>query len=647
VIRRQPPPPARGGEARAPALVSPAPRRFSGFSLGFLAAAALSSACFVGSATAACPPEPVEIDVAGFAFADGALSPVPPAPDEVLPPVRLPDPWRERRPRVGGLAWYRFALPAEDRGAERCGVLLPDVNMNAAVFVNGQWVGEGGSFEEPVAHNFNQPLYFSFPGTLLQGDGDYLDVLLYAYADHFGRLGPIWIGPPADLFSAYGRAYFQQITLAELGTALAVVTALFAGVIWIGSGFQSLYGFFVAATVAWAVNSLNYWVRDIPISHWAWDRLMNGALDQFAVFLAFFFHRVVEVDRPRVEKLLATFAIVAAAIAIGTPREHFAAATGATHAIITGIGAYVTMLAWTHRRSLSPVEARIYLGAWGLQLCFSANDLGIQFGLWRGLGYTLPYTVSFMMVAFGTNLALRFVRALREVRILNEELEERVRQREAALAEAFARQADLERGEILGRERQRLMREMHDGLGGQLVSSLAMVETGERSDPELVAALRESIEELRLVILSLDPGAAEVPALLAALRARLEPALDRRGIRFRWRVGEVPTPGRFGPEQLLSLLRVVQEAITNALRHAAPSTIEVTAEVEGDDLVISVRDDGQGFRGALRRGRGLTNMERRAEELGGTLAVRSDTGGTQVELRLPLSDGTPGASFSA
>ena len=58
------------------------------------------------------------------------------------------------------------------------------------------------------------------------------------------------------------------------------------------------------------------------------------------------------------------------------------------------------------------------------------------------------------------------------------------------------------------------------------------------------ATVRDSLDELRLVIHSLDPGLTEVPALLAVLRARLEPTLERRGIRFRWRVGDAVTPKR-------------------------------------------------------------------------------------------------------
>jgi signal transduction histidine kinase len=560
----------------------------------------------------------------------------PPPREDPREALSLPDQWRRRRPDASGFAWYRLTLDATDGGSERCGVLLPDVNMNAAVFVNGSWVGDGGSFEEPVAHNFNRPLYFQFPAALLHRGVNRIDVLLFAYEHHFGRLGPVWIGSHAALAERYESAFFRQIVLAQVGSALAIVTAVFIAVIWVGSGFQPLYGYFLATTVAWAINSLNYWVSHIPVSHWAWDRTVNAALDQFAVFLALFFHRLVGVRRPIVERGLWAFSAFALAAAVLTPRTGFADAMIFTHVAITAIGAYVTVLSFVHRRALTRLEARVYLGAWTAQLLFSAHDLGIQLGLWRGVGYTIPYTVSCMMLAFGSTLAMRFVRALREARALTEQLEERVREREEELSRQFEKSRDLERRDILGRERQRLMREMHDGLGGQLMSSLALAEAGGDADQEVVTALRDSLEELRLVILSLDPGLTEVAPLLAALRGRLEPTLQRCGIRFRWRVVDAPTPRRFGPEQLLSVLRIAQEAITNAVRHAAPSTIEVATTVDDGVLLIGVRDDGRGFPQALRRGRGLSNMERRAQEIGALLDIRSGPEGTSIELRLTL-----------
>src|SRR5262249_8111802 len=132
--------------------------------------------------------------------------------------------------------------------------------------------------------------------------------------------------------------------------------------------------------------------------------------------------------------------------------------------------------------------------------------------------------------------------------------------------------------------------------------------------------------------------------LLAMARARLEPRLEPQGLRFAWDVRDVERPHGFGPHAALQVLRVFQEAVTNALRHARATTLVVRTGEEGDPdgrrhVFVEVADDGCGFEAAQDSrggGRGLRNMMRRAAELGGELLVRSGAGGTSVKLRLPL-----------
>lgn len=90
------------------------------------------------------------------------------------------------------------------------------------------------------------------------------------------------------------------------------------------------------------------------------------------------------------------------------------------------------------------------------------------------------------------------------------------------------------------------------------------------------------------------------------------------------------------PEAVIPhLLAVVREALSNAARHAAASRVDVTLAV-GDDVVLTVEDDGVGLAGRTRES-GLGNLRRRAEKLGGTLVLDSPSaGGTRVEWRVPL-----------
>ena len=89
------------------------------------------------------------------------------------------------------------------------------------------------------------------------------------------------------------------------------------------------------------------------------------------------------------------------------------------------------------------------------------------------------------------------------------------------------------------------------------------------------------------------------------------------------------------PSDAGHLLRILQEAVGNAMRHANAERVTLSADRDGSGAVLCVADDGSGGAATRRGGRGLANMHRRARELGGELAIESDAEGTRVVLRLP------------
>jgi two-component system sensor histidine kinase DegS len=102
--------------------------------------------------------------------------------------------------------------------------------------------------------------------------------------------------------------------------------------------------------------------------------------------------------------------------------------------------------------------------------------------------------------------------------------------------------------------------------------------------------------------------------------------------------------GNFPPEIGVELLRVLSEVLTNARRHSGARNIEVRLQAEGETLVAKITDDGRGFDPVVAQGGvGLVGMRERVEELGGQIEVKSQPGeGTEVRVRVPVGDGTPG-----
>lgn len=231
----------------------------------------------------------------------------------------------------------------------------------------------------------------------------------------------------------------------------------------------------------------------------------------------------------------------------------------------------------------------------------------------------------------------RVSHALAESQRLNALLEERVREKQGELERQFEALQRLAREAAVAEERRRIMADMHDGVGAALISTLSLVEHGEASKEQVALALRECIDDLRLAIDSLEPADGELAPVLGGLRYRLEPRLRAQGIALDWQVQDLPKLACLTPQNVLHVLRILQEAFTNVLKHAQARRIRVATAVDAGRVAIEVSDDGSGFDGApSAHGHGLDNMRQRAKVIGGELRIAPSAAGTTLLLSLPI-----------
>ena len=173
----------------------------------------------------------------------------------------------------------------------------------------------------------------------------------------------------------------------------------------------------------------------------------------------------------------------------------------------------------------------------------------------------------------------------------------------------------------------------------QLVrASLALVERGEGQPEELAATLRECVDDLRIVIDSLEPMDKDLIALLAMLRFRLERQLNVAGVQLDWDMQDLPPLEWMGPPEALQVMRTVQEVLTNIAKHAKAHRVQIAARQVNDNVEVHVVDDGIGFNiSSACAGRGLNFLKQRAATLGGIIDIESQPGvGTSIRLKLPI-----------
>src|SRR3954468_12638818 len=211
----------------------------------------------------------------------------------------------------------------------------------------------------------------------------------------------------------------------------------------------------------------------------------------------------------------------------------------------------------------------------------------------------------------------------------------------AAIAIENARLYQRSRELSIVEERNRLARELHDSVTQRLFGVALAAESAstllERDRAGAALELRRvselargAMEELRAVVFELRPGSLEAEGLATVLRKHVDVLRRVSGQAIELRLRDVP---RLAPGPATQVLRIAQEALGNALRHAEAQHIEVRLE----GLTLTVSDDGIGFDPSAVRGprRGLRTLRERAPETGGTLTVPSSERATTVRLEVP------------
>jgi signal transduction histidine kinase len=259
--------------------------------------------------------------------------------------------------------------------------------------------------------------------------------------------------------------------------------------------------------------------------------------------------------------------------------------------------------------------------------------------------YFIPYAYSGTLFMFGGMLFSLLAVALISSQNQSAELEMRVEERTAELNALHDRLLNSEIDRSRTQERQHMLQDMHDGFGSQLVIAKMMVEQNEMSQEGLGRLLEESIGDLYLLVDTLGNSDNYLPNALVDFRFRTQQRLAGTPLKLHWNL-QVDHAPEVSPKVVLQILRLVQEALNNALKHAKATNIylDFTYDEVGSQLSVSVADDGVGIGEKSVHGRGQKNMMARARTTGGKLSVTHSNlslsnshPGTLVHLRVPLN----------
>jgi signal transduction histidine kinase len=263
-------------------------------------------------------------------------------------------------------------------------------------------------------------------------------------------------------------------------------------------------------------------------------------------------------------------------------------------------------------------------------------------GLWDR--YKLPVLIVIAIV-LGESLLIAGLLMQRERR---RRAEEHMGETLAELHASDERVRDLNRRLLNAQdaERSAIARELHDDVGSQvavLAIDLAALAGADNLRDEVAPLAREAFERTQQIARTLQnlshrlhPARAQLLGLVAAIES-LQRDFSRSGLTVTFAHSNIPAS--LPQELTLCLFRVVQEALSNAVKHSDAREVSVDLTASADAMVLSIADDGVGFNieAGLGRGLGLINMSERLEQVGGTVAIYTSVGaGTRLEAIVPL-----------
>ncbi|RQO42245.1 histidine kinase [Variovorax sp. KBW07] len=559
-------------------------------------------------------------------------------------PVELSYHWDRRHGGRPGSATFDLPFTLDATPEAPWGIFIPRAGSVFEVQLNGALLQVYGDMDRGNQADYAKaPIYVPVPGHLLRKGDNHLRINLRADSARRAGLSRVTIGPATPVRTEFFEgAYAWRFTGSVLLTAFSLIVGGIALALWLtqveidANGHTRREGIYFWAALAefcWAIRVADGVIPEPPLSWGPWGVLMAACYAGWAVSVMMFGLHIAGWGRaprhrwvrwPMGGIVLGT--VVFSALSLS--RDEPLWLTGWLAVEIVLIFSFVAAFVVATVRKPN-TEQLLVAGAALVTVMFGARDwLVIRLSDTYGETTWVRYSSVFFGVALLLIVLRRFHAASVQARGSVAALAERVAQRERELAATYAELEAAARDQARTHERERILRDMHDGVGSHISSAIRQLQSGQTSSGDLLRTLRDSLDQLKLSIDSIHLPPGDIGALLAALRYRLEPRLAAAGIEFEWAVDEVAPVERLDAQAMRQLQFLLFEAISNVLQHAHASVLRIEAGMRDGTVQLRVIDNGRGFDAA----HAPRSLAERAGAIGARLGLESRPGRTVVQL---------------
>jgi signal transduction histidine kinase len=532
----------------------------------------------------------------------------------------------------------RFALNLElpHMPTQPLGVFVPKMSLSGALYVNGHWVGNCGAEALELSRCLHRPHLFTPPLGLWRQGVNELEFRVWTNSQQMNGLSQVRVGDAIALHHQYlTPGLFWRVSVIQalmwVSVGLGLISLGIAAVLR-----QSpTYFWFGLCCLVYAVSCINeLWVnfpKDPRLLSWV---IFSSRIATVPLLILTFL--TVVPDRLKALKVaLAAFAVLAPVLIAVFNNSRLAVML--LYVPLMGASIFVCgyLLYWGWRqRALRSILSGLGLG------------LFVMVGVvdWLRLSGQTPfegallgsYAFGGLLLAVGGFLSITLADALRMSRSFGERLEGEVQKRTLQIEQLNRELTLLEVERTRVQVREKLIQDMHDGFGSQLATASIMAKNSALSPTEMGQLLDDCLTDLQLVVDTHLASSHHLCDVLFDFKHRLLQRLGNTPLQLRFDI-DVPEGAWLSQDKTLQFLRVLQEAVSNALRHAGATSLNIHVQLNPEQTCVHayVKDDGQGLGVTQGKGRGLNTMKARVRELGGELELVSDNG-LWVKMRVPV-----------
>ena len=569
--------------------------------------------------------------------------------------VTLPDTWSRRWPAHGDSGWYRIDWERSCTNGEPVALGIDGISVAGEVYNNGDLLWRDAFLVEPLSRSWNVPRWWVLPESGLQPGVNTVWVRAVGPAALGPGLRAVRLGDASTVAAQHYRTEWRQRTLYLINAVLCGMAGALFSVVWTlrrNTPAGAAYGWFGLMALTW----LAYLTTYLAYTQWPWpdalarSRFSMVALVGYVLSACLFTLRFGGQRLPRTERMLWALAALGAGTAVFVPDD----VAGLWFGRVWQGAMWVFMFnclqfqwhAWRPRPEGRKQLHMLLALCWLAVMALTVTTLIPGVDRWNvarnWAAFSGLLVISLVMLLLGAQLMQR----VRSVERFNRALEQGVSEARAQLAQALAREHTRALEHTRLQERIQLAHDLHDGLGGSLIRSIALVEQAPQPLPNerVLSLLKMLRDDLRQVIDQGSSAGAQVPATpvqwAAPLRHRFTRIFDEMGVTSLW---DMPPhwQGRPSALQCLGLTRLVEEALSNTIKHSRARQVRVQCtQPQGGALCLRIEDDGVGFDVEAVRHAGLSvgmrSMMARAERIGGALEVVSSSAGTKLTVKLAL-----------